>query len=443
MARHTTLEERIQIIEYGQAGMTTMQIAQQTGWQPSTIRKWQYRARRQGRKGLVSKMGRPKRGALSSFPTRVRERLRDWCHSHPGWGPKTLAAELRRDPDFADQRLPSLASIGRFLKEEGETKRYEQHSHLPESTGQKASAPHETWEMDARGHDKVPDLGIISLINLNDRFTHLRLLSYPLQVGTQRVERYGDTEDYQTVLRLAFTDWGLPQQIQVDRDSVFFDNKSKSPYPTRIHLWLLALGVSLTFGRPRRPTDQGQTERSHQIWAAQSLEGQQYESWTQLYLALRARRQFLNEHLPCSALDELPPLQAFPQAKHSGRCYRPEWEAQLLDLQRIYAYLAKGRWFRLISKSGTFSLGREIYYLDYHLAQSQIEINFDAADQHLVCFAADGELIKRLPLKGLNIETLMGSFLSQLNLPLFQLHLPLDWQSLRALRLFEIFPTTT
>jgi hypothetical protein len=105
--------------------------------------------------------------------------------------------------------------------------------------------------------------------------------------------------------------------------------------------------------------------------------------------------------------------------------------------------LAKGRWFRLISKSGTFSLGREIYYLDYHLAQSQIEINFDAADQHLVCFAADGELIKRLPLKGLNIETLMGSFLSQLNLPLFQLHLPLDWQSLRALRLFEIFPTTT
>jgi hypothetical protein len=443
MAHHTTLEERIQIIEYGQAGMTTMQIAQQTGWRPSTIRKWRYRARRHGRKGLASKMGRPKRGALSSFPTRVRERLRDWGNSHPGWGPKTLATDLVRDPEFAGQRLPSLASIGRFLKEEDLTKRYERHSHLPESTAQKASAPHETWEMDARGHDKVANVGIISLINVNDRFTHLRLLSYPLQVGTHRVERYGDTEDYQTVLRLAFTDWGLPQQIQVDRDSVFFDNKSKSPYPTRIHRWLIALGVSLTFGRPSRPSDQGQTERSHQIWAAQSLEGQQYESWTQLYLTLRERRQFLNELLPCSALDGLPPLQAFPQARHSGRCYRPEWEAQLLDLQRIYAYLAKGRWFRLISKPGTFSLGGEIYYLDYRLAQSQIEITFDAADQHLVCFAADGELIKRLPLKGLSIDTLMGSFPSQFNLPMFQLHLPLDWQSLRALRLFEIFPATT
>ena len=443
MARHTSLGERIQIIETGQAGMTTMQIAQQTGWRPSTIRKWRARARQHGRKGLASKMGRPKRGALSSFPSRVRERLHDWRQSHPGWGPKTLAAELKRDPDFAGKALPSLASIGRFLKEEGLTKRYERHSHLPESTGQKASAPHETWEMDARGYGKVPDIGIISLINLNDRFTHLRLLSYPLQVGTQRVVRYGDTEDYQTVLRLAFTDWGLPQQIQVDRDSVFFDNKSKSPYPTLIHLWLIALGVSLTFGRPSRPTDQGQTERSHQIWAAQSLEGQQYESWRQLYLTLRERRQFLNEHLPCSALDGLPPLQAFPQARHSGRFYRPEWEAQLLDLQRVHAYLAKGRWFRLISEPGTFALGGEIYYVDYRLAQRQIEITFDAVDQHLICCGADGELIKRLPLKGLSIEILMGSFLSQLNLPMFQLHLPLDWQSLRALRLFEIFPATT
>ena len=438
MARHTSLEDRIQIAEYRQAGMTTKQIAKQTGWQPSTIRKWVGRARKEGRKGLASKMGRPKRGALSSFPARVRERLRHWRLSHPGWGPKTLEAELMRDPDFADQCLPSPASIGRFLKEEGLTKRYQRHSQLPESTGQKASAPHETWEMDARGYGKVPDVGIISLINLNDRFTHLRLLSYPLQVGTHRVERYGDTEDYQSVLRLAFTDWGLPQQIQVDRDSVFYDNKSKSPYPTRIHLWLIALGISLNFGRPNRPTDQGQTERSHQIWEAQVLEGQQYESWSQLYRALRERRQFLNQHLPCSSLNGLPPLQAFPQAKHSGRIYRPEWEAELLDLQQVYAYLAKSRWFRLISETGTFSLGGQIYYLDYHLAQTQIEITFEPADQLLVCYAAGGELIKKLPIKGLAIDTLMGSFPTQLNLPMFQFHLPFDWQSLRTLRLFEI-----
>jgi len=76
-------------------------------------------------------------------------------------------------------------------------------------------------------------------------------------VDTHWVVRFGDTADYQTVLRLALTDWGLPQQIQVDRDSVSFDNKSKPTYPTLIHLWLIALVVSLTFGRLSRFTNQG------------------------------------------------------------------------------------------------------------------------------------------------------------------------------------------
>ncbi|MGD9092917.1 MAG: helix-turn-helix domain-containing protein, partial [Anaerolineales bacterium] len=40
MARHTTLEERLQIIEWKQYGLPTTQIVQRTGWQPSTIRKW-------------------------------------------------------------------------------------------------------------------------------------------------------------------------------------------------------------------------------------------------------------------------------------------------------------------------------------------------------------------------------------------------------------------
>jgi hypothetical protein len=83
---------------------------------------------------------------------------------------------------------------------------------------------------------KVVDIGIISLVNLNDRFTHLPLLSYPLQVDTHWAVRLGDTADPQTALRLALTDWGLPQQIQVDRDSVLFDNKNKPAYPTLIHL---------------------------------------------------------------------------------------------------------------------------------------------------------------------------------------------------------------
>lgn len=61
------------------------------------------------------------------------------------------------------------------------------------------------------------------------------------------------------------------------------------PFPTRFHLWLLALGVTLQFGRLDRPTDQGVTERSHQTWDSQVLEGAVFEHYHALWQALDKR----------------------------------------------------------------------------------------------------------------------------------------------------------
>jgi transposase len=431
------------MLELAQAGLTDKAIGQQTGWSERTVQKWRRRGQRQGRAGLASSMGRPVRGALSTYPEEISATLRFWREGHPGWGPKTLRTELEQHPELGREKLPAPSSIARFLQEQGLSRRYERHSELPESEKEPAKAAHEVWEMDARGHEYLPDVGVITLIDLNDRFSHLRLLSYPCWLGQERCQRHADTTDYQMVLRLAFSDWGRPQRLQVDRESVFYDNTSKSPFPTRLHLWLLALGVSLTFGRPHQATDQGMTERSHQLWQAQCLQEQHYETWQELYLALRRRRDFLNHDLPCSSLDEQPPLRAFPEAAHSHRPYRPEWEADLLDLTLIYDYLAQGRWFRLASKHGTFSLGGHVYNAGSHWARQQLDITFDAADQQLHCHDEAGQPIKRLPIQGLTLEALMGDLAPFALLPVFQLALPFAWDSQRVLRLFEIVGDTT
>jgi transposase len=440
MSKQTTLEERLQISALAETGMTDRQIAARIGWSEHTVRKWRRRQERQGRAGLASRMGRPTRGALSTFPAEVRDTLKRWREAHPGWGPKTLHAELRNEPCFAGQAIPSPASIGRRLHEQHLTRSYEKHNALPVPSRHPAEHPHDVWEMDARGYGKVPEVGIVSLVNLNDRCSHARLLSYPVWVGNQRCTRHPNTDDYQTVLRLAFTDWGLPCQLQVDHESVFVDNKSKSPFPTRLHLWLLALGVELVFGRRSRPTDQGMTERSHQVWDAQCLAGQHYVDWHALYGTLRQRRDFLNYELPCATLDNLPPLVAFPQAAHSGRVYRPEWERDLLDLDRVWAYLAQGRWFRKTSKDYTFSLGGQVYYIGKPWPFTQLEIAFDPADQHLVCHNEAGDLVARCPIKRITLDTLMGAMASCINLPVFQLALPFEWADLQAVRLFETIP---
>ena len=443
MAKVTTLQDRASIDQLAQLGYTDRQIATEVGWKAPTVRKWRHRVQQQGRKGLASKMGRPATGALSTYPLLVRDTLRAWRVAHPGWGSKTLWAELEADERLREKGLPSWSSIARFLKGAGLTRRYERHSSLPQPQCRTAGAPHEGWEMDSGGHAYVPDVGVIAPINLSDVFSKVKVASYPCRVGQQRATRRPRTEDYQLVLRLAFSEWGLPDRMAVDHDSVFYDNTCPSPFPTRFHLWLLALGIDLTFGQPGRPTDQATVERHHQTVDGQALKGQTFAEWGQVRSYLEQRRHFLNHHLPCRTLGEQPPLVAHPEALYPRRLYRPEWEAELLDLSRVYAYLAQGRWFRQVSQVGTVALGQHTYGLGVTWAGQMVEITFDPMDVHFVFHSADGERTKRFPPRGISITDLMGEMGPLVNLDHFQLALPFTWDEWRLIRLCETLGDTT
>jgi hypothetical protein len=117
--------------------------------------------------------------------------------------------------------------------------------------------------------------------------------------------------------------------------------------------------------------------------------------------------------------------------------YRPEWEVELLDLSRVYAYLAKGQWFRQVSQVGTVSLGHQTYGLGVTWSRESVEVTFDPADRHLVFRSADGEREKRLPLRGVSTTDLMGEMGPLVDLDHFQLALPFTWDEWRQARLCE------
>ena len=443
MGKETTIETRIKIMELAKAKYTDKQIAQEVGLAIPTVRKWRRRGQKQGRAGLVSTMGRPVTGAMGSFPETMRADIHLRRVEHPGWGPDTLLGEIEREEYWQGQQYPSRATVARYLKEQGLTREYERQSQLPQEKRQAAKEPHDVWEVDARGEEYIPDVGVVALVNIKDRCSRARLLSFPAVLGHRRRRRHPNTEDYQSALRLAFTDWGLPNQVQVDHASVFFDNTTKSPFPTRMHLWLTALGIDVCFSRRHRPTDQAGVERSHQLWAAQVLAGQSFSSWESLFLALQKRRDFLNTALPCASLDGLPPLLAFPQASHSGRYYRPEWEADLLDLDRVFTYLRRGRWFRKVSKNGTLTLGRNIMSVGVQLAGKQLEVKMDPEKTNLVCFNSQGDIVAECQPTNLTKEYLMGHLATSFNLPFFQLALPFSDEAQQVIRLFETMGVTT
>jgi hypothetical protein len=138
--------------------------------------------------------------------------------------------------------------------------------------------------------------------------------------------------DYQLTFRRAFLTYGIPQILTLDHGTVFYDNTTPSPFPTKLPLCLLALGV-------------------------QALLGQTYTSPADVWAGLDARPEVLNRDLPSRALSHQAPLQAYPHAIHSGRMDRPEWEEDWLCLERVWSYLQQGRWFRSSRCNGVFSLG--------------------------------------------------------------------------------------
>jgi hypothetical protein len=114
--------------------------------------------------------------------------------SHPGWGPDTIRTELEGDEALAKLKLPSRSRIAAFLKAQNLTRKYERHSDLPQP--QRA---HEEWEVDAQGVMAVAGLGAVSIINIADLFSRLKIDSLP---GLKR--SHPNTQAYQLVRRRAF-----------------------------------------------------------------------------------------------------------------------------------------------------------------------------------------------------------------------------------------------
>lgn len=77
--------------------------------------------------------------------------------------------------------------------------------------------------------------------------------------------------DYQMALRRGFLRYGLPQWVTLDPDTVFYNNASVSPFPTSLHLWLIALGVGVSFIEHPLPRDHSRIERNHQTMYRQAL----------------------------------------------------------------------------------------------------------------------------------------------------------------------------
>jgi len=186
---------------------------------------------------LSPRRGRPPRGALSTYPAALRHLIYTLRDQHEGWGAETIFVELEDEYGYAPDDLPDISSINRYLHQEGFMPKREPHGCKPPQENPKAKRAHDLWEMDAQGAEFVDGVGHIAMINIKDVRSKVYCMAFPVLVKSGKSQP--KTIHYCWALRLAFEQWGMPKNIQVDKDSVFIDNTSKSPFPSRLRLFVM------------------------------------------------------------------------------------------------------------------------------------------------------------------------------------------------------------
>lgn len=213
-------------------------------------------------------------------------------------------------------------------------------------------------------------------------------------------------------MRNCFSKWGLPKSIRVDNGKPLGDPQRKR-IPA-LALWLIGLGIQVIFNRPRKPTDNAKVERMQrttQNWANidKALDGIMLQQ--QIDIAIDNQRAFFKVR----RLGGRTRMEVFPQINSNSRKYTNQlkYEKQIFNLQRVFQALAKWQFTRILSKSGQFSLYKQVYYLDYKRAKTYVIIKLNIKNIEWDISDTNGKLLKSIKIKNFDFESILNLTICQ------------------------------
>jgi hypothetical protein len=422
----TTTDQRRKFHELHQDGFTYEEIADRLGVSPGCVRYW-YRRQRDG-KGCETRCYRDRLGLLSHFDPKVCYCILRLRLEHRRWGPNRILAHLKKRLSLRGLRLPSEASIGRYLHQWPRFRRRPRKKPIrPRS--QLSTVVHQRWQVDFKVGIKLKSGLRVNLHTVRDPVGEAYIGDFVCPTGKR--QRRVKMEEVRAVLRTCFARWGtLPDEVQTDGEPVLVGPHQDS-FPSVFTLWLKGLGVEHRV--IQNVTSNAQVERCHRTVTDYAVIGNEDKTPEELQRILDQSTYELNFELSSRAKGcaGQPPIVAHPELLQPRRSFQPEHELALFDLKRVDTYLATFTWRRIVDTNGVVSLGgkQRRYSVGRTYAGHEVLVRFDPTDRHFV-FAegsAPGKAIKRLPAKRLDVSDLTGLALWPTGLGPQQLPLPLVW----------------
>ena len=193
----------------------------------------------------------------------------------------------------------------------------------------------------------------------------------------------------QETLRLIFTQWGLPKGFRVDNGTPW---GSKGDWPTDLALWLIGLGVTMTWNPARTPQDNGVVERSQGTGKRWTEPGTCRDP-AELQRRMDEMDRIQREVYP--SIRGQSRSQAFPEVQRVARSYSRVWEKHHWDLTLVLAHMAEYSAVRRVDSKGQVSVYGRSHYVGQKFSGQDIYVVLDPVDHEWVFATPAGVQIHR------------------------------------------------
>lgn len=277
------------------ATLPISELARRFGISRKTAYKWLARAQ-QGQP-LADQSRRPLQSPTRTAPE-LESAVVDWRRRHPCWGGRKLAQVLRNEGYDA---VPAPSTITHILRRHGllgeaalvGSARWMRFEH---------AAPNDLWQMDFKGtfHAGARRCDPLTVLDDHSRY-NLVLQAVPdMKTGT-----------VQAALTEAFRCYGLPRRINTDNGSPWGSPSGDSRGLSTLAVWLVRLGIHLSFSTPNHPQTNGKDERFHRSLKAEVIARHHFDNHTQVQQAFDQWRAVYNHIRPHQALQMAVPASRY------------------------------------------------------------------------------------------------------------------------------------
>ena len=257
-------------------------ICRQTGY------KWLDRHAQHGDAALADRSRRPLTSP-SITPAAIEREVLRLREAHPAWGGRKISQRLK---DLGFPQVPAPSTVTSILHRHGLISPAASDAATPWQRFEHAH-PNALWQMDFKGDFALLEPGRCYPLTVLDDHSRYSIV---LQAC-----RRTDTSTVQACLREAFSRYGLPARMNTDNGSPW-GSPGQPGQLTELAVWLIRLGIRLSYSRAYHPQTNGKDERFHRSLKAEVLNGRSFVTHDDVQRELERWRRIYNHERPHEAL---------------------------------------------------------------------------------------------------------------------------------------------